>query len=56
MKKTVLATIMSLTLGAAMLTACGSTAENTAATEATTVVVEEATTTEAATEEATTTE
>ena len=56
MKKTVLATIMSLTLGAAMLTACGSTAEDTAATEATTVVVEEATTTEAATtEEATTT-
>ena len=30
MKKTVLATIMSLTLGAAMLTACGSTAEDTA--------------------------
>ena len=44
MKKSILATIMTLTLGAAMLTACGSTAEETAET----VVVEEATTEEAA--------
>ena len=50
MKKSILATIMTLTLGAAMLTACGSTAEETAET----VVVEEATTEAATTEEATT--
>ena len=48
MMKRVLATVMSLTLGAAVLTACGSTATETPET---TAVVEEATT-EAATEEA----
>ena len=52
MKKRILATVMALTLGSAMLTACGSSAD-----EATveTAVVEE-TTVEATTEEATTVE
>ena len=54
MKKSILATIMSLTLGAAMLTACGSTEEETAETVAIEETTAAATTEEATTEEATT--